>query len=409
MKKEPDATTQSALKRSTRPTIIVFGECESTNLGDQAIALGVADFFIQNGFCVRFYTLGGLKFFGEFTDKNALMQIYAATESTVLHGARTRHRKFNLPWQIKACLRYARNQRRIQQIQAELANAHAVIFGGGAILDDERLHFPISLYNASAKVQQLGITMHCLGASTEGQYSRVGKYLLKAFLQRCDAVGTRDRESIDSLQKVCPKAYSLLGDFAFEVDRIKAHKQQSTPPASNDGKVIFFNVSSHAPSRAHLKEADESAVLSIILEINKQAPGAQIILGTTGVPSDGRVARELQARLGIAEIKVFEPKNLPELQAQLTQSDTIVSTRLHSAILGISVGTPAVALQLTQKIVNFFATIGLQDYVIDYAKQPAPACANLILETDRTRYYQAVQIEDQIAARKQMLETIQRD
>jgi polysaccharide pyruvyl transferase WcaK-like protein len=410
MKKEPDDKMPAALKCSKRPMITVFGECESTNLGDQAIALGVADYFIQHGFRLRFYTLGGLSYFGEFTDTNDLLQIYATTDSAPLHSARTRAPKIKLPWALKALLRYIRNLRRMRQIQTELSKSKAVIFGGGAILDDEHLHFPISLYNASKRVKHLGIPMYCLGASSEGRYSRIGQWLLGAFLKRCENVGTRDQETIHYLQGIYPSNYSLYGDFAFELERIQAHKQgasRATVIANQKPKTIFFNVSSHAPSRAHLKDNYEQAMISIIQEIISQAPKTQVILGTTGVPSDGNVAHALQARLGSTEVKVFEPKNLPELQAQLKQSDTIVSTRLHSAILGISIGTPAVALQLTQKIVNFFTTIGLEDYVIDYAKCPAHKSAQRILQTDRSAYYQAVKLDAQFAARKQALAAIQ--
>ena len=380
--------------------IAVFCECESSNLGDQAIALGVTTYLLNRGYRTRLFTLGGLKHFGDFENLESLREIYKVSHSPALHTARAGAHPSRIPWRLKALLRWLRNQRRMLGIRPLLAECAAVIVGGGAILDDERLHFPISLHCVAKECGHSNLSLHCLGASSEGIFSSIGKKLVARFLGQCRSVATRDRLSIEYLKGICPRDYGLFGDFAFNIEQMSSRPPHPRGDCDAPPRHIFINVSSHAPSRQHLKEAYEATVVSIVAALLTQSEESAITLGTTGVPSDHAVAEALMQRIANKRVKLFQPASLPLLESELASHSVIVSTRLHSAILGLSVGTPAFALNITNKIFNFFETLGLQSYTADLSDEAPEKIAEKIMAIRPASYFESVQIDEILAARE---------
>jgi len=75
-------------------------------------------------------------------------------------------------------------------------------------------------------------------------------------------------------------------------------------------------------------------------------------------------SQQLQAEITRA-VEMFEPRDLETIVKQLRESDVIIGTRLHTDILGMLNGTPAIGIAYRPKVMSLFQDNGIGEFCTD--------------------------------------------
>lgn len=108
------------------------------------------------------------------------------------------------------------------------------------------------------------------------------------------------------------------------------------------------------------------AQMALLADLAVEAGFSVVVGGHSSVSEhdqdDLRVAARVQA-LSHSEIAVDTNADVAHLYGEYAQSAVVIGTRLHSCIMALSVGTPAIGLSYQEKTVGVLAGIGHGDYV----------------------------------------------
>lgn len=342
------------------PKIAAFGEWDTGNLGDQAIFEGVKDFFQSAGWLVNAYGLGSLAPIRQHLQAARPPSAPAeqwSTARTTIHAWRTSAYAFLKPW-----LRPARQHLRIWRLLSEIAQARAVLVGGGALLSDEHLHFPQSLAAVGWAARKLYLPVFCLGCSAEGPWSARGERMIAQFIRSCSVIATRDAATASRVAMIWGQPVPIFGDFAMPL-RGGLTSHMSRPQVSR----LAVNVM-HLPHRwrADQQHYEDVLVHTIATWMHRHnfVNAAHVQIFTTGVGEDVVPARRVLARLSLPEASLYLPSALADLRGFLQAQTTVMASRLHAAILALVEGIPVIGLAVSPKIHEFLQTLGLQHYSV---------------------------------------------
>jgi polysaccharide pyruvyl transferase WcaK-like protein len=341
--------------RGARPEAAVFGEWNTSNLGDRGIHDGVLRFFSECGWDARSYGISTL------TPVPAdAAHRPAPAASGQLGGILGR-----VP-PLKRVLRGARQRVRIAALSPRLRHSQAIVVGGGALLSDANLHFPQSLVRLARCARRLGKPLVCLGCSIEGEWSAPGSRMIGEFLDACEVIAVRDHATAGRLAAVIGAPPPVFGDFCLWESRVT---EGGGPLQGRHSYAI--NVSQLGAAWAAAQGRYEDALVALINRLAKRAQGrhAGIRIFTTGTAEDARAAQRVFGRINAVGAELHLPGNLAQLSSMLRTSAVAVSTRLHAAILALAEQTPVVGFSAGSKLRNYFATLGIRRCAYDVADQ----------------------------------------
>lgn len=328
------------------PEVAVFGEWDTGNLGDRAIHVEAVRFFRECGWRTRSYSLGSLM--------PARLETVAGPRRPSASGLRDA--ALNRVPGVKRALRAVRQRYRMRQLLPELAHAHAISVGGGALLSDVNQHFPQSLAMLTEAARLLDKPLLCLGCSIEGSWSAQGGKSVSEFLAACRIVAARDNVTAERIAGVLCRPIPVFGDFCLTEDdaRHDAHSHRLR-------RGIALNVCEvAAPWRAE-QQRYEDALVALAARLGRRAGARPVRVFTTGTADDTGPAQRVFSRIG-GGAELHLPRNLDELTAVLRGSAITVASRLHAAILAISEEAPVVGLSPTPKLKNYLGTMKLAEY-----------------------------------------------
>jgi polysaccharide pyruvyl transferase WcaK-like protein len=331
------------------PEIAVFGEWNTTNLGDRAIHQGVLDFFTDCGWRVSSYGFG------------SLTPVAPAPVHSAVTTERGRLRKLldKLP-PVKRALREVRQRAQMRALLPSLERAQAIMVGGGALFTDAGLHFPQSLAVLAEAAGRLDKPLLCLGCSTDGDapWSVGGERAIRKFLAACSLIVARDYVTAEECARVLGRPVSVFGDFAL--GEVEPRREHQTPR-----HVLAINVQGLGTRYAAKQREYEDALVAVangLMRIGIVRGAQKIRIFTTGSPEDVAPAQRVFARLAGDGAELDMPNSLERLLTGLRESALVVASRLHAGALALAEGAPAVSLSPNPKAHNLFATLGLEDY-----------------------------------------------
>ena len=327
------------------PEAAVFGEWNTTNLGDRAIHESVLRYCADCGWSAASFAIGTLQ----------AVERGTGTNSAVLPG-RWRALLDAAP-RVKRTLRALRQRRRIGALLPALARARAIIVGGGALLSDWNQHFPQSLAELAAAARGLEKPLFCLGCGAEGAWSPGGERKIRSFLTACSLVAARDEETAERIAQMLGQPIPVFGDFCLSL---------APPPARAAAPgTLALNVQL-LPAPWHTAQARyEAAIEALARRIGRAAAPASarvLRIFTTGSADDRMPAQRVAARLGV---ELVVPRSLGELRGLLDASAVVVASRLHAGILALERGAAIVGFSPSPKLRRFFATLELGEYAFD--------------------------------------------
>jgi hypothetical protein len=261
-----------------------------------------------------------------------------------------------------------------------LRGADAVVVGGGNLLTDSDLNFPLKISAALGEAARsyLPVAVHAVGVSPE--WSRpggrmFGRTLERARLARCSV---RDHRSQDNWAAHFSNRDILPATIAVDPGVLASlWYPANRRPTDAGSRRIGLCVTDPLAVRYHASEASAAtldtwypAALRSLVE-----SGFQVVLFTNGSPEDreylyGNVSEWIRKAKGAVTLgRSFDTPQ--DLAALVSNCDAVIGHRMHACIAAYSYAVPAIGLRWDPKLDSFFELTGRKAHMLDPANTDA--------------------------------------
>lgn len=258
-----------------------------------------------------------------------------------------------------------------------LSGADAVVIGGGNLLTDSDLNFPMKISGALAEAARLSLPVSVYAVGVAPKWSEAGaKLFTRAFANaRLTWASVRDIRS----QEVWAAhfgARAVPADVVVDPG-VLASLHYPPAPRSLSGRKVGFCVTdplavryhSNKTSAATLEDWYPAALRSLV------EAGFEVALFTNGSPEDREYLHARfydwirHARGPVTLSPSFETP--ADLAAFVSGCNAIVGHRMHACIAAYSFGVPAIGLRWDVKLDSFFELAGRGNHMLDPASVEA--------------------------------------
>ena len=256
---------------------------------------------------------------------------------------------------------FGQRSARRRYFRSGLKQADLLLIGGGQLMMDSQLQFPLSLELLSTEARALNIPVQIVCCGVGSNWSALGKYLIGKVLRQADKIAVRDIDSSNRLTaEFGVKSSAVLIDPALWSKEVFAENLADQRKSGRLG----LGVISAAALDEHLRKirgpVSSADLIDRWIDIiaAARAQYAAIELFTNGHPDDfelaNTVAAAVKSRLGY-ECNVARQPRLPEQLVQdISGYSAVVAYRLHACIIAASLGLPVVGIEWDQKVRSFF-------------------------------------------------------
>lgn len=337
--------------------VIVAGEIWSSNLGDGVIADSIQFLLkqIQSDLQVQCLDISG---------RNATTSAQSRAMSPVKQFL---HSKQVLRPFLNILRGRVLKRHQLQTWTAMLSDADIVLIGGGQLLMDNALEFPLKISIVSDLAHSLGKPVHFVSCGVGKQWSFLAKRLFHKALSNSVSVTVRDTASVERLQRLLPGiGVSLSADPALWAAEIYGRPERRDRNLVGLGIINADLIKRYQAANFTLDE-----LIGFWVEIANQLHQRKIDfeLFTNGSLDDYEfaqlIAREIEKRLSIPCTLVKRPVVADELAQNIGRYNAIVAARLHAHIIATSYRIPSIALVWDDKVRTFFKDTGRASLVYD--------------------------------------------
>ncbi len=255
--------------------------------------------------------------------------------------------------------------------KAAIKKADRVVIGGGHLISDAELYFPIRLHAIVSLAMELQkpVYLHAVGVSNPAYFSPQGRKLFSAIFNNnpyLQYVSVRDELSRKHWCSIFGGDVTVVpdpGNFTRETYGGFA-READAEGVVGIGVMASGLVVNDTPGK-HTK-----VVLSVAdyIELGKKlaALGFTPLYFTNGSPEDEAVLASIKQHINVSLINVMfaERPMVPEdLVKTILRCEKIVAYRLHACIVATSLGVPVIGLAWDKKLSSYFESIGAADRV----------------------------------------------
>ena len=273
-----------------------------------------------------------------------------------------------------------------RHVRDRLADVDAVVVGGGNLLTDTDLNFPMKLAGALGEVARAGLPLAVHAVGVNRKWSRAGQHLFVRALRAAPlfSATVRDTRSQQAWRDLLephglPPA-GLAGDPG-----LLAGRHFDATPHTHDGTRVGLCITSPLAVRYH---ASGAPPLIDLCAWYRDAAGAlaragmKVVLFTNGSPEDraflahhGAQWCTALAHDGLAHAVSIAPAFAApqDLIGFITRCDVIIAHRMHACITAHAFAIPAIGLKWDVKLESFFALAGREAFIADCADLGPPA------------------------------------
>lgn len=358
----PDAAAAEH-SRARGVRILLCGLPYSPNLGDGIIADCAAALISQR--CsdseIRRLDLAGRVRFGDGKSAGLLFQIL-----TVIP-------RFLRPLAVLTAMTLWVGPRLARQWREHIAWCDVAIIGGGQLLMDSDLNFPLKIHRAAMLLEKAGKPVSYYACGVAKQWSPSAARLFRRALTASNvrAISVRDPYSILALKHhlagVSHLEPTLATDPALQAcsvygPRIKAESRPKLALGVSSPDILNQFLSEDG-RRSHRWFRD-----TFIEAAQKLSEDFSVLLFSNGGHEDRAFLEEVWAPLASHEKTIGRlptPTIPSELAALVSDVDVLVSHRLHANIIAYSYGIPSVGLGWDAKMKEFFSLCRREAFFLD--------------------------------------------
>ncbi len=259
-----------------------------------------------------------------------------------------------------------RLEHRINEI--DFSNADRLIFGGGQLLSDVGLNFPLKLSYICEMAEENNLNFSFNSVGVAKHFSRKGKALITGIFdsKNMKMISVRDSDSKAHLQNIGINQHEILNAVdtgLWAGDAYQVNKIENT-------NLIGVGISNPKELQAHSDDYDTSISLNFWVDLISKyiKSGFTPVLFTNGSSDDNAFFYEVIEKLESSNIQGFKTEDLPLVPKDLihiiSQFNSIVSHRLHANIVAHSMYIPSLALSWDKKVQSYCNLIGRSDWCI---------------------------------------------
>ncbi|OYU35977.1 polysaccharide pyruvyl transferase family protein [Novosphingobium sp. PASSN1] len=279
-----------------------------------------------------------------------------------------------------------------RHVRTQLAGCDAVVLGGGNLLTDADLNFPMKISGALGQAARLRLPVAVYGVGANRQWSEAGRRLFGRALgaAKLAYAAVRDARSQaawrDLLVPQGVRAAALSGDPG-----LLASCHFPRPPLPFDGPLAGLCITAPMALRYHATgpeaggaAAEACAALDAWYAAAAQAlvaAGFRVALFTNGSPEDRDYLDAMGPSWILAAkgpVTMTNPFADPaEMVGFIAGCQLIVAHRMHACIAAHSFAIPTIGLRWDVKLDSFFALAGRGQFIADTATLDGPALTAL--------------------------------
>jgi len=255
-----------------------------------------------------------------------------------------------------------------------MESTDAVVVGGGNLMADNDLNFPIKIRAALAEAKDAGLPVGVFGVGVADNWSQPGQAMFREALSQSRLVhaAVRDQRS----QRIWRDRLSVSGVRDAVVCRDPAVLTALHFPAAlrQAGPAhVALGVTDPLALRYHsdLPLASGATLTDWIVALVERmvSDGLRVSVFTNGSPEDRTYLDGLAPRLRAVSpdaVEIAPAFATPtELAAFISRHDLVMAHRLHACICAFAYAIPTIGFTWDRKLNSFFESVGRQDYVLE--------------------------------------------
>jgi polysaccharide pyruvyl transferase WcaK-like protein len=383
--------------------IAIFACLYSANLGDGLLSLCLAKEMerASPGLSVTIQDLAGRKKYGDGVGRRKAALAFL--------GRLPRYARAP----VMALFLGREVRRRLRPAWAEaLANVDAAVLGGGNLLADADLNFPLKIAGVGAEIRSRGLPWAVFAVGVSAPWTKRGSRLFESALlsPEIKLVSVRDVRS----KAIWDKELASKGAFEAEVCSdpavLACDHFPARPRGPRDRLVLGLNITAPEELSLHstLGLRGGRSLLEWWVELVALAmeAGYRVSLFTNGSLRDEEYLFRLQKRLEQAQIPrsdlVLVPRSgTPDvLAAVIADCDVVAGHRLHAHIPAFSYRIPSVGFAWDAKLRSFFEGVDRGEFVVDAGRVSPGEVLQCILRARSTGVSQQMWLAATDIARK---------
>ncbi len=337
--------------------IVIVGEIWSPNLGDGIIADSLSFLLKQVQSDVQVSLL-------DISGRDSI----SAPPSGKLLPAKKLVRSKMWSRMLVNVLRWRIRERRFLPVwSTTLSDADVVIIGGGQLLMDNALDFPVKVSAVSRLSRSLGKPTHFVSCGVGSKWSFGASRLFRKALKSSSSISVRDTLSVERLESFVPGApVSLSSDPALWTADVYKKNYQSGNDLVGLGIMNVDLINRHTNLNLSV---DDLVEFWVGLGSKLHTRGVNFEFFTNGSPDDYEVAQQvfhaIHDQRAIPCTLARRPTTACELALNISQYKAILASRLHAHVVATSYHIPSIALVWDDKVRTFFRDTGREDLAFD--------------------------------------------
>jgi polysaccharide pyruvyl transferase WcaK-like protein len=250
--------------------------------------------------------------------------------------------------------------------QKILKDADHIFIGGGQLLSDTDLNFPLKIFWVSRLARRLGVRVSFIACGASQNWSLLGRYLFRASMvnENVVSISCRDAHSIEAVKSYLPEQtiHWQLDPAIFSAEVYQLCDKKAKGTMVGIGFAGFSNLAYSGDGVMYQQEYWFETVHEVIRVLNQRK--TKVFLFTNGAAEDEQCLGEFEAYChgtGLEYERRPRPASPEALVKTISLADCIVAHRLHANIISFALNIPSIGFGWDKKVTSFFAQIDCAD------------------------------------------------
>ncbi|MGB9669125.1 MAG: polysaccharide pyruvyl transferase family protein, partial [Anaerolineales bacterium] len=241
--------------------------------------------------------------------------------------------------------------------QANLLNADLCFIGGGKLIMDNHLDFPLKLYLLSHLARRSHVPYHLFAVGVGQNWSSLGLRWMQSVVKNATTIHVRDKVSLLRINHSFPHPnVSIVNDPALWAAELYGYETLARQKKVGINILNRVDFNEQRPPQSKVTPQDwETFWINLAVALTKQ--GFSVEYFTNGNGLDEELANRVWKKAITLEPTINRAKRpyKPKELARLIQNYSMVlASRLHATILAASYRIPTIGIAWDDKVTQFY-------------------------------------------------------